>query len=893
MALLIGTALWGAPLFENGKTQWKIQIPEKPSKTEEYAAGELAHYLQLCSLCRFSIVKSDVLPKENTIVIGTPATSSAVKTQEKQLKLDTGSEQKFAVHTIGDNLYIAGKGYRGILPGVYTFLQDVMGIRWFWPGSEPNGEFVPRKQTFSLPGLSIGYESPIRYRGYHFLNGTNLDLEKWLARNFGNIIRHGRAGGPECIEQRAVLGFYNHNSGHNIDPEFFKVNTDEFFRTHPEWFAEVMGKRSRTQFCWNNPDAEDFMVAEFVKQIESTPKIDILGFYPTDDQNYCTCKLCIRKDVSTNWFEFVNRLKGRLSKKFPGLKFSSIAYQGYIEYPKCPMSGYEFIEYAPYGRCFTHKLTDPCPVNERALECWNKWLASGVPTGVYGYEFDVFTPIMLIPFYSWLGEQAKFFRKNNVISHMPEIHGTWGGKNPLYGYEHQRIEMRLAFYVCSRLMWKPDEDVNGLIRDFCSHVYPMGQEEMFEYHTLSDRFWSSQKGHLTGYFNSPITVVGEILSNERITEMFALLSNAEKKAEKNPDPVERAREKKEIEFEKKHLAKWVQFSWMNTENIVNVPSKKPLEFGMGSSLFSCVWSPKKLSLNVLKTDADKVEAELVQADGAKVFANAPVKDGKCLLEFKTSLEHGSCRQLLLKLFRDGKALESSGSETKFVMYMNKLPDTARKAVVSSPSTLPARDNAPKLRHSLMNAGWQSEVITDSGKTVSLDLETCDVFAVRMPGNPLPDSFYREKLLNYVRNGGLVILSADHDVDFVRLFGDRAFKLNWTGKQDFAWKLRKTQWLREGEWRTKPDNLEKALNTYCTPYYGYEIPLGSKWEEYARMRKKDGSTASYLMRMKIGKGELWLVSGPLGLDLDGQWMICGSSHHDSVTALFNNLFANRK
>ena len=163
----------------------------------------------------------------------------------------------------------------------------------------------------------------------------------------------------------------------------------------------------------------------------------------------------------------------------------------------------------------------------------------------------------------------------------------------------------------------------------------------------------------------------------------------------------------------------------------------------------------------------------------------------------------------------------------------------------------------------------------------------------MNGNDLPVSFFREKLLPYVKNGGLAVLSVSGDVAFGRIFGDKAFDLKWTGRQEYSWKLRYTQSMKPGDWLHKPDNLEKELKPYCTPYSGYEIPAGSKWRMLATMRKKDGSKAPYILEMPYGKGCFILTTGSIGLDDNGQWMVFGSAHQSTVKAFFNNMLMCRK
>lgn len=868
-------------LFEHGKTDWKIYLPEKASETEEYAAKELAEYLQKVSQCRFQMVRGGTVPDSKALVLGTPETQQRIRQLETQLKLNPGKEQSFALYSLGGNLYFAGCDSRGVLYAVYTFLQECLGIRWFWPSTEPDGEFVPALRKYEIPALAVNREPAIRYRGYHFLNGTNPKLETWLARNYGNIIRHGVAGGRKSMAERMRKGIYIHTSGHNI-----VLPDKELLKKRPELFALAGGKRTLDQLCWNNREVDDLMFQKFVRLMEQSPEVSILGFYPEDNQNYCACKECGKKDISTNWFSFLRRLTDRLHARYPSLRFTSIAYQGYIDYPKCDMKGYEYIEYAPYGRCFVHGMDVSCPVNDHSLKSWNPWLKSGIPTGVYGYEFDVLRPVVFIPAYHLISEQMRFFKKNNVQAVLPEVDGTYQGKG-MGG--HSRIQMRLVFYLYTRLMWNPDADVNGLIRDFCGHVWPSAAGELAEYHAMMGDAWNSQKQHFTGYFNSPITAAKEFMTPERIARAFELFRRASERIAANPDANIRARELRELEYEKNQFSAWVKYYWQNVDHVWNVPLEKPsvLSLKYGSRIRT-VWNAKGISLTFEAPDADQATVVMTEPNGKSLSRTIPLTDGKGRWTAEDALKASDCRQLRVTFRRGSRIVDSIGIAEPYVLYCSRRESAGKKALIAIPPAEIPKRNIPKVRSALMDAGWQIQKTDTPAKLQETDLKAFDVVAVRLNDNPVDASFYSTRLLPYVANGGLAILSVDSPVALESLFGRPEFRLKWTGHQEYFWKLRKTQQMKDGDWRTKPDDLEKALKMYCTPYSGYEIPVGSRWQMLASMRKKDGSAAPYLLEMPWGKGRIILTTGPIGLDRDGQWMTFGSSHQDSVTALFNNM-----
>ena len=146
-------AMAGDALFQDGKTEWKIGISPKAAPAEQYAAQELQTALQKISGAEFPILKSETFPDGNTIIIGSPDSTPQIREKADALKLKKGNTEELAVYTLGGNLYLAGNNPRGALYAVYSFLQNQLGVRWFWPGDD--GEFIRKKNRYPLPQLSF------------------------------------------------------------------------------------------------------------------------------------------------------------------------------------------------------------------------------------------------------------------------------------------------------------------------------------------------------------------------------------------------------------------------------------------------------------------------------------------------------------------------------------------------------------------------------------------------------------------------------------------------------------------------------------------------------------------------------------------------------------------
>ena len=98
------------PLFEDGKTVWRIVVPNGASRYMRYAACELSNTVEKISGARLGIVETAEAPKRNIVRL----TSG-----------DTGELfDVFSVKTAPGEIVLYGNTPRGTLFAVYAFLRE-------------------------------------------------------------------------------------------------------------------------------------------------------------------------------------------------------------------------------------------------------------------------------------------------------------------------------------------------------------------------------------------------------------------------------------------------------------------------------------------------------------------------------------------------------------------------------------------------------------------------------------------------------------------------------------------------------------------------------------------------------------------------------------------------
>ena len=521
-ALLVSGA---SPLFSGKKSDWQIVISPEASSTEELAAKELQHYLKKISQAKLNVVRSKSIPQSKAIVIGTPESLPELPAETKEFPEGVSGNDSLRVKSAGGNLYLTGNVPRGALYAVYTFLKNVLGVRWMFAGK--NGEFVPAKDHFELPELDIYEAAKFKYRGFHLCGiHYDKDMETWMSRNKINIMRSDPIGTSKWRrawnDERIAKGLHMMFSTHNV-----AIRDKKVFAEHPEYFALIGNKRMMDQLCWSNPDVEKIMIDRLISYCKDYPKVEIINLSAADNMNYCRCEKCSKKPVHDLWFEFYNRMAKGVQKVFPKVKFATIAYQAYKKVPECDMSSSAFVEYCMYDRCYVHRHGQ-CKMNDRAMQNIKAWQKKKLPVIVYGYEFDIFSPDAPAPFYYMISDELRHFYKNGIAGVFTECTPiNWRRNGTAKDSIPAANNHKLAFYLYASALWDPAVDPNAVIREYSEAAYGAAAAPfMAEYAMLMGKAWDSMKIHYSYFYNSPVAGSASLLSPELIAKIDALMLKA-------------------------------------------------------------------------------------------------------------------------------------------------------------------------------------------------------------------------------------------------------------------------------------------------------------------------------------------------------------------------------
>jgi Domain of unknown function (DUF4838) len=463
-------------ISKKGKAAARIVLAADACETEKWAADELAFFLHLATGCSIPVA-DDFAPTENRLLVGEKAAGLA----EPGFDAKTLAPEEIIVETHGHDLILAGGSPRGTLYAVYTFLEDVVGCRW-WTQATWN---IPRKPSLSIGPVSIRYAPPLEYREpFWFVAFDPL----WAARN---KVNGTRAGGDDRRGGRHVYEGFVHTFYSLVPPE-------RYFNAHPEWFSEIDGQRTfkDAQLCLTNEEMRLELVKNLKTKLRDNPAATIASVSQNDCLNPCQCARCRAVDEeegspSGALVRFVNAVAADVEAEFSRITIDTLAYQYTRRPPRITRPRPNVIIRLCSIECsFSRPLDDPG--NKDFLDDLEGWSRIADRLFVWDYTTDFSHYIQPHPNYSVLGPNIRLFIRNNVRGIFEQgAYQSWGS---------EMAEMRA--WILAKLLWNPALDEGTLRREFLSGYYGPAAGDIEEYLALLENAVQETGDHL-GCFSPP------------------------------------------------------------------------------------------------------------------------------------------------------------------------------------------------------------------------------------------------------------------------------------------------------------------------------------------------------------------------------------------------------
>ena len=256
-ALLTATGLFSIDLVKNNCSEYVIVLPDQSIAAERYAAKEL----------------SDYICKATGIYLSGTTTPSPTAPQIILQPEKSYAPEEFSIQVKGKNLIISGGRTRGILYGVYEFLEKFVGCRWF----APDCEYVPELSVLTIDDtVNLRRKPSFMYRDVYSFP-SNFPLPRYTdyrARNKLNL--------PFHLEARH--GYAEIPGSPSAAHTYLRYSSD--FPLEICWMNEH-GKRIQVknttdgQICYSHPEVRRRFAENYVLILKLTVKPQLPPTEPT------------------------------------------------------------------------------------------------------------------------------------------------------------------------------------------------------------------------------------------------------------------------------------------------------------------------------------------------------------------------------------------------------------------------------------------------------------------------------------------------------------------------------------------------------------------------------------------------------------------------------------
>jgi hypothetical protein len=453
-------------IARDGKVKYSIFLDPLAPSSVKTAAEDLQSYIAKVTGFSPRVISAGQPPTGPFISLGSTSAAKAERLDAATLPPKHASPHDgFRIVTRGSNLFIlgpdtadgqvtaAGGPSTGTANGVYTFIEDYLGVHWLMPG-ETGEEYTPR-DSVEVPGLDRIEVPPMNYRVIGYLGSRP----------------HGLAWQRRLKQAKVSNVQHSHAWAHTIPPTLYDQ--------HPDWFALVDGKRvppsGRYKLETTNPEMVQAYADAVIAAFRQDPNRRWYSLSPADggfgwSESPETRALLetdkhgkvSRTKLVLKFYNDVARIVGR---EFPDRKLAGYIYSSYL-YP--PAEGLPKIEpnlalVLATSISYGFKLYRP-EVEEDWDELMRAWGESAKRNGFDVYYYDL--PVGLAQ------------SGGIVLPAAPGILNFIYSRLSRYGYKGAYLESNtlwpsygVANYVNAKLMWNPTLDAATLQKTYYRQAY--------------------------------------------------------------------------------------------------------------------------------------------------------------------------------------------------------------------------------------------------------------------------------------------------------------------------------------------------------------------------------------------------------------------------------------
>ena len=392
-----------------------------------------------------------------------------------------------------ESLTIVGGNGRGVLYGVYQFLEKCADVRFF----TPELEVCEPGDIYVTDGVILDYTPTFELRQTNWYNWIADDTKfAWSTKNGVNIISGWTNSWSEALGGSLTYA-----------PDLF-VHTISFLLADPT----VAYPRTAPNPCLTDENVYNTVLANVRKILEANPDSKILSISQNDNEKHCACDNCkeiesIECSASGPLIRFVNRIANELADEYPDLTIDTLAYKYTLKAPKVTKPAENVCIRLSTITChFNHPITQAdCLTCANFCNAVKEWSAICDNLYVWDYTTNYAYYLATFPNFHVLRQNMKFFADNNVKGVFEQ--GNSSGPSGEFG--------ELRAYLIAKLLMNPymtSTEYYAHMDEFLAAYYGEGWQNIRKYIdaiTLYAKTYPSSGYNGMGIYSFPFTVFTE------------------------------------------------------------------------------------------------------------------------------------------------------------------------------------------------------------------------------------------------------------------------------------------------------------------------------------------------------------------------------------------------
>ena len=392
---------------------------------------------------------------EHEIVIGvTDRDTDKVTAARAEVKLDG-----YTLLMDGNRLYITGSCDRGTMYGVYCFLEDYVGVRFF-----------ARDTTVVINQDSVDVPADV-----HTTHNPYFEMRD----TYWYDMRYDQTTANHAKDN----SFYDSSTpvsdiGGGVGYAGRFVHTINLLQGKPH--------QGNEQPCLTDEDTYQLILSNVRAWLDDNPEATIISVSQNDSDPGklgCQCENCKAIDDAEgtpmgSLLTFINRIATDIKDDYPGVYVDTLAYRYTRKAPKnLKPADNVIIRLCSIECCFTHALSDEsCYKNKEFKKDIEEWAAICDNLYIWDYTYNAETYFSFFPNFDVLWDNVNFYKDHNVTGVFLE-----GQQVSVSG---EFAELRS--YLLAKLLWDPDmteEEYYAHMDEFLKYYYGAGWEKIKEYMT--------------------------------------------------------------------------------------------------------------------------------------------------------------------------------------------------------------------------------------------------------------------------------------------------------------------------------------------------------------------------------------------------------------------------